>query len=98
VPERIVTVDLTTGEEVQIAARGERITGLACVLAPRGVLYSVRMGNNPTYKPVYSGRGTWVFGSNVPANDTTQGVFIKPAAPAPNLVLEFKLNVWSGSA
>ncbi len=85
---------LDSGDEIELVKPGVRITGLACIAAPRGVIYAVRIGNNPD-RLAFSGKGTWVFRGDLGTSDTTQGVYVRPARPAPGLVLVFQVSTWA---
>jgi hypothetical protein len=86
-----VEVDFSTGDEKQIVASGNRITGLVSIRIPRGITFGVKFGNNQ-YVTGFSGKVTWDLTDDSPASDNREGLWIRPDAPAPGVVGKFAVS------
>lgn len=84
-------VDFTTGQPVEIVAKGQRINGLNTVDAPAGLYWGIRFGNNPIVRG-YSDDVTFQFTEPLNDSDVFDGVTIYPAAPAPNQRVVFMVS------
>lgn len=90
-PVQPKTVDFTSGSPVQIVPAGSRINGLTALRAARGLFFGIRLGNNPIVNG-FSGKITIDFSGDLPDSDVFEGVWIHPAAPAPNQSVDFMIS------
>lgn len=84
-------VDFSTGAETQLVPSGNTITSLVAINVPRGITFAVRFGNNQ-YVSGWSGKVTWDLETDSLPGDASQGLWVKPDAPAPGVIAKFAVS------
>jgi hypothetical protein len=91
VPYATVRIPLATTALQEVVRRSQRFNGVSVIHSPPGVEFFVKIGNNPRTGP-YRGRPVWVFGSDVPAIDKSEGFWLQVDAVVPNGFIAFDIS------